>query len=140
MFCAFESLGEKTFLKIAEESLQFLYGSETRNDTYVPVGNAGWYTKGGQMALFDQQPIEPGAMVETAAIAYRLTKRQLYEDMARKAMLWFLGENIKCVRVYDEETGACYDGVGSAGLNENQGAESTIAFLLASYELIESSI
>ena len=139
MFYAYEVLRDQAFLNLAEESLHFLYRNEIHNDAFAPIGNAGWYVKGKRKALFDQQPIEPGAMVETAAIAYRLTKRPVYYDMARSALLWFLGANVKGVKVYDETTGACNDGIGEAGLNENQGAESTIAFLLAAHELLESS-
>jgi hypothetical protein len=139
MFYSYELLQDQKFLSIAEESLQFLHRSETHNETFAPIGNAGWYMKGMRKALFAQQPIEPGAMVEAASIAYKLTKHRVYYDMATSALLWFFGENMKGVKVYDEATGACNDGIGEAGLNENQGAESTVAFLLAAYELLESS-
>jgi hypothetical protein len=139
MFYSYDALRDQRFLSIAEESLQFLYRNQTHDGKFAPIGNAGWYVKGGRKALFAQQPIEPGAMVEAAAIAYRLTKRPIYYDMAMGALFWFFGENVKGVKVYDEATGACNDGIGEAGLNENQGAESTIAFLLAAYELLESS-
>jgi len=139
MLCCYELLRDPAFLNTAEESLRFLYQNEMYNDSFAPIGNAGWYSKGGRKALFAQQPIEPGAMVETAAAAYRLTKQPIYQDMARRALLWFFGENVKGVKVYDETTGACNDGIGEGGLNENQGAESTIAFLLAAYEFLESA-
>jgi uncharacterized protein YyaL (SSP411 family) len=86
--------------------------------------------------LYDQQPIEPAAMVEAAATAYRLTHDRSYEDMARRALGWFFSMNTKSVFVYDPASGACYDGVGERGLNQNQGAESTIAFLLAAEEFL----
>ena len=139
MLYAYEIIRDRSYLNIAEESLDFLYRNETHDDTFAPIGNAGWYERGKRKALFDQQPIEPGAMVEASAIAYRLTKRPIYYDMARSALLWFLGANVKGVKVYDEATGACNDGIGEAGLNENQGAESTIAFLLAANELLDSA-
>jgi uncharacterized protein YyaL (SSP411 family) len=139
MFYSYEVLRDQKFLSIAEETLQFLHRIETHDEKYAPIGNAGWYIKGGRKALFDQQPIEPGAMVEAAATAYKLTKHPNYYELARSALLWFFGENVKEVKIYDEATGACNDGIGEAGLNENQGAESTIAFLLAAYELLESS-
>ena len=127
------------FLNVAEESLRFLYRNELHNEYYAPIGNAGWYSMGETKALFDQQPIEPGAMLETAAIAYRMTQQRIYEEMIKRTLSWFFGENMKGVKVYDEATGACNDGIGEWGLNENQGAESTIAFLLGAYELLECS-
>ena len=139
LFFANMHLREPTFLNVAEESLRFLYQKEMHNEFYAPIGNAGWYSRGGPKALFDQQPIEPGAMLETAAIAYGLTKQLVYEEMTKRTFSWFFGENMKGVKVYDEASGACHDGIGEWGLNENQGAESTIAFLLGAYELLESS-
>jgi hypothetical protein len=70
-------------------------------------------------------------MIEDATIAYRLNRSRLYEEILRQALGWFFGLNTKSVELYDDSTGACYDGLTPKGLNENQGAESTLAFLLA---------
>ena len=131
LLVAYELLHEEVLLEAGEETLRFLNTSETQNGICTPIGNNGWYVKGKPKALYDQQPIEPGALIEAAAIAYRLTHDMLYEDMARRALGWFFGMNTKNVVVYDGTSGACYDGVGERGLNQNQGAESTIVFLLA---------
>lgn len=139
LLAAYRSLGDDAYLGVAEESLRFLDKTTVVNDTYVPIGNMGWYVKGGDRALYDQQPIEAGAMVEAASLAYKLTGSESYERSMRKALGWFLGENSKSVRLYDESTGACHDGISSSGLNENQGAESTLAFLLAAQAFIENS-
>jgi hypothetical protein len=77
-------------------------------------------------------------MVETTAFAYKLTYNPLYEKAMRQALGWFFGLNTKFVAVYDGATGACHDGITSAGLNENQGAESTVSFLLAAVTAIEN--
>jgi hypothetical protein len=138
LLATYRSLGEKRYLMVAEETLRFLKNNTTMGETYVPIGSAGWYPKGGERALYDQQPIEAGAMVEATALAYKLTRSEVYEATLRQAFGWFLGQNTKSVTVYDESTGASYDGINKMGLNENQGAESTLAFLLAAATFIET--
>jgi hypothetical protein len=136
VFAAHELLHDEMLLRAGEETLRFLDDSETQNMIFAPVGNRGWYVKGKAKALYDQQPIEPAAMVENSAVAYRLTRDTFYEDMARRALGWFFGMNTKHVTVYDGTSGASYDGISENGLNQNQGAESTIAFLLAALEFV----
>ena len=138
LLAAFQSLGEKRYLTVAEETLRFLKNNTTIGETYVPIGSGGWYPKGGERALYDQQPIEAGAMVEATALAYKFTRSEVYEATLRQAFGWFLGQNTKSVTVYDESTGASYDGINKMGLNENQGAESMLAFLLAAATFIET--
>jgi hypothetical protein len=138
LFAAYQSLGENTYLAVAEKTLRFLKNATTVDETYVPVGSEGWHPKGGDRALYDQQPIEAGAMVETATLAYKITRSEGYEAVLRQAMGWFFGLNTKSVRPYDDSTGACYDGINRMGLNENQGAESTLAFLLAAEAFVET--
>ncbi len=77
-------------------------------------------------------------MVEAATLAYKLTGSESYEQSIRQALGWFYGMNTKQVKVYDESTGACSDGINETGLNQNQGAESTLAFLLAAEAFIEN--
>jgi hypothetical protein len=137
MLAGYELLHDEMLLNAGEETLRFLNNAEAQNGICTPIGNNGWYTKGKAKALYDQQPIEPGALVEAAAIAYRLTHARFYEDMARRALGWFFGMNTKNVIVYDATSGGSYDGVGERGLNQNQGAESTIAFLLAAEEFLK---
>lgn len=137
LFAAYQSLGEQKYLDAAHESLRFLESVTTIEGIYVPIGSKGWYVKDGERALYDQQPIEAGAMVEAAALAYKLTKSAHHENTLRQALGWFLGANTKSVTVYYESTGACHDGITFEGLNENQGAESTVAFLLAAESFIE---
>jgi len=138
LLVTYQSTQDRAYLEVAEESLRFLRKVTTINETYVPIGNQGWYVKGDRRAIYDQQPIEAGAMVETTTLAYRLTGSELYEQGIRQALGWFFGLNTKMAKLYDELTGACSDGIGEQGLNENQGAESTLAFLLAAQALIEN--
>jgi hypothetical protein len=138
LFSAYRSLGEQAYLTVAEKTLQFLKRTETINKIFVPIGNQGWYVRGGTKALYDQQPIEPGAMIEAATIAYELNRSKRYEEILRQTLGWFFGLNTKSVKLYDDSTGACYDGITPKGLNENQGAESTLAFLLAAEAFVNS--
>jgi hypothetical protein len=138
LFAAHQSLGETTYLHAAQESLDFLVKATTINETHVPIGSNGWYVKGGNRALYDQQAIDAGAMVETTALAYKVTKSREYEKALRQALGWFFGLNTKSSAVYDTATGACHDGITPEGLNENQGAESTLSFLLAAVTFIEN--
>ena len=138
LLVAYKSLRDEEYRSIAEESLLFLTKIETVDEIFVPIGNRGWYVKGKSRATYDQQPIEPGGMIEAATLAYSITGSKEYEEIIRKALGWFIGLNSKSVRVYDESSGGCFDGVTEEGLNENQGSESTLAFLLASESLIRN--
>lgn len=138
LLTAYSSLRDKSYLRVAEESLHFLDRTSVVDGMYAPVGSRGWYVKDGERALYDQQPIEAGAMAEATSLAHRLTKSDLYEQSTRRALEWFLGLNTKSLKLYDESTGACYDGINEAGLNQNQGAESTLAFLLAAEALVSN--
>ena len=131
LLAAYQSLGEQTYLDVAETTLQFLGRTQTIDGIFAPIGNRGWYVRDETRALYDQQPIEPGAIIEAATIAYKLNRSRLYEEILRHALGWFFGFNTKSVKLYDDFTGACCDGITPEGLNENQGAESTLAFLLA---------
>src|SRR3990170_4065460 len=138
LLVAYQSLRDQAYLEVAEKSLRFVDKVTTVNKTYVPIGNQGWYVKGGRRAFYDQQPIEAGAMAEAATLAYKITPSESYERCIKQALGWFFGLNTKSVKIYDESTGACSDAINEAGMNENQGAESTLAFLLAAETFIEN--
>jgi hypothetical protein len=131
LFSAYQFLGLNEYLETAEKTLRFLQDVTTMEKKFVPIGNQGWYLRGKKRALYDQQPVEAGVMVEAAALAYKITRSEVYERALRQALGWFFGLNTKSVKVYDEATGACYDGITEVGLNENQGSEATISALLA---------
>ena len=85
--------------------------------------------------MYDQQPIEASCMVEAAMTAFRQTNEEKYQRVAYTAFDWFFGKNTGNVIVYDQTTGACYDGLTPHGLNLNQGAEAATSYLLARLEL-----
>ncbi len=102
---------------------------------FVPIGSNGFYLHGGERARFDQQPVEAQAMVSACLEAFRITGEKFWNKEARRAFEWFLGRNDLNLSVYDPTTGGCRDGLHSDRLNENQGAESTLAFLQSLLEL-----
>lgn len=122
---------KEKYLRIAEESLCFLMNITFEEGRFEPVGQNGWYRKSGRRAYFDQQPEETASMVQTMAVAYQTTKKEKYKKRAVLAFEWFLGKNHLGQMIYNESTGGCYDGLGQYSVNINQGAESTISYLLA---------
>lgn len=102
---------------------------------FVPIGSNGFYQRGGQRARFDQQPVEAHAMVSACLAAQAGTGDSRWGRQAHLAFDWFLGRNDLHLSLYDPATGGCRDGLHSDRLNQNQGAESTLAFLLALLEM-----
>ncbi len=105
------------------------------HDHFVPIGSQGFYRKGGKQARFDQQPIEAGGAVSACLEAYRTTGDDRWRKEAWLAFNWFLGNNDLQISLYDANTGGCRDGLHPERVNENQGAESTLAFLMAQVEM-----
>jgi len=131
LFYAYLIIKKKLYLDVAEKSLKFLMGITFEKDYFSPIGQKGWYFRFGKRAYFDQQPEETSSMVQTLIIANQVTKKEIYKKRALLTFQWFLGKNHLNQMVYDETTGGCYDGLGEYSLNINQGAESTISYLLA---------
>ncbi len=102
---------------------------------FAPIGSNGFYEKGGNKAEFDQQPVEACAMISACLTAQRITGDGNWALEARRAFNWFLGENQLQQSLYDPNTGGCRDGLHADRPNENQGAESTLSFLLALVEM-----
>jgi len=125
------STGDEKYLQIALESLDFLNSVSFKDGILMPIGQNGWYKKGEERALYDQQPIDAGSMVQALVTAYNITKNKKYKDLALKSFNWFLGKNVLNQTIYDDYTGGCYDGLGKECININQGAESTVSYLLA---------
>jgi glycosyltransferase involved in cell wall biosynthesis len=105
------------------------------NGHFVPIGSQGFYHQGGEKARFDQQPIEAGGAVSACLEAYRVTGDSRWRDEAWRAFNWFLGDNDLQLPLYDPETGGCRDGLHPDRANQNQGAESTLSFLMALLEM-----
>jgi len=120
------------------ESLSWLADlqrAEEAGGYFVPIGSNGFYQRGGERARFDQQPVEAQAMVSACLEAHRITGDKSWYKEARRAFDWFLGRNDLDLPIYDPTTGGCRDGLHPDRPNENQGAESSLAYLQAVLEL-----
>ncbi|MCX6143914.1 MAG: glycosyl transferase family 1, partial [Ignavibacteriales bacterium] len=118
------------------ESLQWLADLQCATEGhFVPIGSNGFYQFGKERARFDQQPVEAQAMVSACLEAFRITGDKHWNKEARRAFEWFLGRNDLKLPLYDATTGGCRDGLHPDRPNENQGAESTLAFLQSLLEL-----
>ncbi len=109
---------------------------------FRPIGSAGFYTRGGKRADFDQQPIEAHSTISACLEGYRSTGDAKWHEEARNAFEWFLGRNDLGLSLYDPKTGGCCDGLHIDRVNQNQGAESTLAYLMAlsEMELLEQNL
>ncbi len=123
--------GDPSYQKIGLQTLEFLCQICFMGPVYVPIGQAGWYVKGGQRTLFDQQPEDVSAMLLALVSAYQLTDDEVFAQRGSKAFSWFMGNNLLGMRMYDDATGGCHDGLTPRGPNANEGAESTVSYLMA---------
>lgn len=124
-------------ISIGLESLDWLSKTQhcEMNRHFVPIGSQGFYRQGGEKARFDQQPIEAAGAVSACLQAYRVTGDTRWRAEAWTAFKWFLGDNDLQLPLYDPATGGCRDGLHPDRANENQGAESTLSFLMALLEM-----
>ncbi len=119
-------------IDLGKNALNWLLDVQTNDDGMLSIiGTNGWYVREGERARFDQQPIEAHGLVEGCIEAYHVTREEHWIAQARKAFNWFLGDNDLRTPVYDFTTGGCRDGLHSDRVNENQGAESTLAWLMS---------
>jgi glycosyltransferase involved in cell wall biosynthesis len=135
--------GNARAIEVGLHALGWLVKIQTApQEHFRPIGSNGFYRKGQERARFDQQPIEANATVSACLEAYRVTQDSVWMTEARSAFEWFLGRNDLGQELYDPGTGGCFDGLQEDRINQNQGAESTLAFLLslAEMNLLESSL
>jgi hypothetical protein len=128
---AYEITGLESYFAIALETLRFLESKVFHLGNLSPVGNDGWFKQGKNKAKFDQQGIDPMAMVLLYQQAFRLTRNKKYLTRMYQSYNWFLGSNDLGLSLYDPITGGCADGLHSEGINLNQGAESTLAYWIS---------
>jgi len=113
------------------QSLQWLIDIQIRDNHFVPIGSNGGYERGCTRARFDQQPIEANAMIEACVEAYDITQDKSWFDHTVMCFNWFLGHNDLNLPLYDAKTGGCRDGLMADGINQNEGSESSLAWLLS---------
>ncbi len=123
-------------LEVGLKSLRWLVSiQKTQTGCFRPIGSNGFYQRDGARADFDQQPLEAQAMVAACHEASRATHDAGWIREAKRAFEWFLGRNDLGLPLYDSTTGGCGDGLHHDRVNENQGAESTLAFHLSLAEM-----
>ncbi len=125
------------YREVGLESLDFLTKQQWNGVYFELVGNEGWYPKGGEKALFGQQPVDAGYLVEAYVAALEVTSMDKYLELARLAFDWFLGRNRLNTALYDFADGSVADGIDSNGISANQGAESVVCYLLSVVGLSE---
>jgi len=123
---------DPTLARVALRVLDWLIAEQTSSEgKFSPIGNQGWWTRGGQRAQFDQQPIEATTLIEACAAAHAATGDAHYRRSAEMAYAWFLGQNDSGLPVAVAATGGCHDGLAATEVNPNQGAESTLMWQMA---------
>jgi glycosyltransferase involved in cell wall biosynthesis len=131
LLAGYESKNQR-MIEVGCESLQWLVAEQHHGDmdVFVPIGSMGFFAQGSEKARFDQQPVEACATIAACLLAHRITGEKPWLNEARSAFRWFLGGNDLQVPLYDPATGGCRDGLHPDRVNENQGAESTLSFLM----------
>jgi len=143
LFVAARCWPKEGFFEVARESFAFLEeqtnaGRGSEGDVvFWPVGNNGWYSHGEAKAEYDQQPVEAVTMAEAALAGFDVTGDEHYLATLRDTHGWFHGQNSMSMALADARSGACCDGLQLSGVNRNQGAESTLAYLWTEVHLRE---
>lgn len=135
LLLAGHEMGRTDVVAVGIESLEWLFKIQiAEQGHFSPIANSGW-RRGEPRARFDQQPIEVQSMLEACAQAYRVTEQPQWREHMGLVFDWFLGRNDFGRAVYDYSTGGCHDGLHHEGVNANEGAESTLAFLSSLLQL-----
>ncbi|HVA34139.1 MAG TPA: hypothetical protein VNG31_08335 [Candidatus Baltobacteraceae bacterium] len=126
------ALSDRRYEDVGLVTLAFYERVTIENGIFVPIGNKGWYRRGGERARYDQQPLEAYAMVDAELAAYEATGDSGRAGNAETALAWYYGKNTRASVM--AHGGGCYDGLGEVP-NRNMGAESTLALLAAAYTM-----
>jgi len=131
LILAGHTLGRKEMTNLGLKSLQWLLEVQLEHNHLTPIGNEGWYKRKGSKSRFDQQPVEAQGLIEACVAAHQITGDKYWLDHTKTCFDWFLGSNDLGVSLYNPDTGGCRDGLHIDGVNLNEGAESTLAWLLS---------
>lgn len=131
MLLAFRATREARYRDIGLAALDFLVETSYRDGLFDPVGDQGWYPRGGARARYGQLPIEAASLADACVDACVITGESRYLELARAALEWFLGRNALKESLYEFASGSCADSLLAHGVDSNRGAEATIHLLLA---------
>src|SRR5690606_1976939 len=135
---ATEVLEDKDISKVAFATMDFLTEHTMKDDYLSIIGNKDWYVRDKERSMFAQQPIDAEAMVLMYHQAYILTGDRDFLKKLFTSFMWFLGENDMRMSLYDFETKGCCDGFENYGVNRNQGAESSLAYLISHLTVLQA--
>ncbi len=135
LLIGYRATGNSDYLKVGKNTLDFLISHTFENNLYVPIGQQNWFKRGGHRHKFDQQPEDTASTIEALKTMYEISGDAHYQKLMHRAFDWFLGENLPGRIIYDQTTGGCYDGLRENEVNLNQGAESTLSYLLSRLSL-----
>jgi glycosyltransferase involved in cell wall biosynthesis len=130
LILAFDIVEKEVYFNIGTAALEFLITTSYRDSLCIPIGN-GWYEKEKRRSYFDQQPEEAAALVYALVVTFEISQDVRYRKLAMRALYWFLGNNNLGRPLYDRISGGTRDGLTREGVNLNEGAESTVSYLLA---------
>jgi glycosyltransferase involved in cell wall biosynthesis len=133
------SFEDENMLRQGLSSLEWLLDLQTDpvHGHLSLIGNDGWFRRGGKKARFDQQPLDATALIDACHEALLATDDTRWRTAMEQCFAWFLGSNDLQQSLYDFSTGGCHDGLHPTGINQNQGCESTICWLLALHCMYE---
>lgn len=131
LLLAYKVTGNYHYFKVGKRTLDFLIKHSFKENICEPIGQRGWFKRGEIKKIYDQQPEEVSSLVLALRTMFDLSGDVFYRKKMVQAFDWFLGNNSLHQMVYTQTSGGCYDGVGAEQINLNQGAESTISYLLA---------
>lgn len=138
MLHAAEILGDDKITHIALDSMDFLTRTTMKEGYLSVIGNKEWYEKDGTRSTFAQQPVDAMAMILMYHQAFHLTRDKEYLNKLFSSFMWFLGENDLRMTLYDFDTKGCCDGFEDYGVNRNQGAESSLAYLISHLAVLQA--
>ncbi|HTF30591.1 MAG TPA: hypothetical protein VK625_17175, partial [Flavitalea sp.] len=133
-----EILHDEKITAVALGAMNFLTAITMKDGYLSIIGNKDWYKRDGERSVFAQQPIDALAMILMYHQAFHLTKDKEYLNKLYTSFMWFLGENDLRMSLYDFETKGCCDGFENYGVNRNQGAESSLAYLISHLTVLQA--
>lgn len=136
LMVAYEKTGKQIYLDVAEKTFTWLDNTSRANSHPAPIGQNGWYYRNREKALYDQQPLDASDMILAANKLFEITQDKKYSDLAIEWMNWYYGNNIQSKPLINEHTWGIYDALTPGGVNENQGAESIVTYLMAYLDLV----
>ncbi len=127
------TLGDDELVTVGLRTFEFYTSVTVENGVFVPIGNEGWYRRGGPRARYCQQPLEAVSLVDAALVAFEATGDPSHLATAQLGLDWYHGRNTRGIVM--GRNGGCLDGLNATSVNMNMGAESTLAYLASAYAL-----